>query len=287
MRLAHITDLHVERMPSLGELFNKRFAGAVNLYVLGRRSHFTRAAQEAAVASVDALAPDAIVCSGDLTATATEAEFVAARELLAPLTSRYPFLVIPGNHDVYTGESVGRFDRHFGEWAGGGRYPFARRLGPVEVVAIDVSRAGLLSNGLAPAEQLVALDELLAGGDGPAIVVVHYPLRGRDGQPYGPYSRAIVNAAEIEAVLSRHARVAAVLHGHEHHGYRTEIPREGGNIPSYNPGASGYAHLPARRRTAHFNVYEVDSTGIAAVERHAFDGSRFAPEAGGAYATGG
>lgn len=283
MRIAHLTDLHVERTPTVGELFNKRLAGAVNLYVLGRRDHFSAASQRAAVEALVALAPDAVVCSGDLTATATDAEFVAAQELLAPLVDHLPFVVIPGNHDVYTGESVGRFGRYFEA----GPYPLRRRLGPVEVIAVDVSRAGWLSSGLAPDDQLRALDAALGEGDTPALVMVHYPLRGRRGEPYGPWTRNLTNAAALEAVLTRHPRVAAVLHGHEHHGFRTELVAEGRRIPIYNPGASGYAHLPAKGRTAHFNVYEVDATGIVAVERYAWDGERFRPEAGGAYATGG
>jgi 3',5'-cyclic AMP phosphodiesterase CpdA len=222
-----------------------------------------------------------------LTATATDAEFEASMALVRPLTEAAPFLTIPGNHDVYTGESVGRFAEHFGAWSNGGRFPFLQAVGPVDVLALDVSRAGWLSNGLAPEEQLVEAERLLAGGERPVLVMIHYPLRGRTGAPYGPGTRNIVNAAAIEAVLVRHPRVRAILHGHEHHGFRTELPREGGAIPIYNPGATGYAYLPDRRRTAHFNVYEVDGTGIVGVDRYAWDGERFVPEAGGAYATGG
>lgn len=287
MRVAHLTDLHVERVPRLSELANKRLAGAVNLYLLGRRGHFSRASQEAAVAAVLDAGVDAVLCTGDLTATATEAEFVAAEALLRPIVDRLPFVVLPGNHDRYTGESLGRFERHFGRWAGGGGAPWRRRLGPVEIIGVDVSRSHLLSSGLAPQAQLDALDAALAEDGPPALVLLHYPLRDRRGQPYGPSTRNLTNAAAVEAVLTRHPRVAAVLHGHEHHGYRTVIPGGPRPIPSYNPGASGYAFLPKKHRTAHFNVYTVDDTGIVAVERHAFDGARFAPEAGGAYATGG
>jgi hypothetical protein len=53
-----------------------------------------------------------------------------------------------------------------------------------------------------------------------------------------------------------------------------------------NPGASGYAFLPERDRTAHLNVYEVDARGIHDVRRLRFDGTRFNPEPGGAYSTG-
>ena len=33
MRIAHITDIHIQRRPQLTELFGKRFLGAANLYI--------------------------------------------------------------------------------------------------------------------------------------------------------------------------------------------------------------------------------------------------------------
>jgi Icc protein len=288
MRVAHITDLHVEVRPHVGELFNKRVLGAVNLYLMGRSAHFTLATVEGLVQAIVELRPDLVLCTGDLTASGTEAEFERARAVLEPLTDSLPFLAIPGNHDVYTRESVGRFMRHFGKWAGD--FPVVHHQGGVDFVAIDVSRPDVLSRGLAPAGQLASLDHILGEGTAPAVVLLHYPLRDRRGEPYGPFTRAIENGPAIEAVLARHARVCCVLHGHEHHGYRTTIPRDGAPILSLDPGASGYAYLPEKGRTAHFNVYELDGSapdGGLQVERWAWNGRDFAPEAGGAYATGG
>lgn len=285
MRFAHLTDLHCEAVPKAGELLNKRLLGSINLYMLGRSRHFSRATVEGLVEAVTAASPDLVFCTGDLTATATEAEYALAVELLAPLTDRFPFVVQPGNHDVYTDESVGRFAHFFGRWCEGGRFPLVRRAGPVDLVLVDTAIPDWLSRGRAA--DLAALDEALAAGVGPAWLLLHYPLRNRRGEPYGPSTRSLVNAAEVEAVIARHPRVRAVFHGHEHHGYRTEVPTPAGPIPSLNPGASGYAWLPGRRRTAHFNLYEVKDDGSFTVERHAWDGQRFAPEAGGAYSTGG
>lgn len=287
MRIAHITDLHVLRTPKVAELLNKRLAGAVNLYLLGRSHHFTEASARGLVDAVGGLAPDLVLCTGDLTATATEAEFVAARELLRPLIDAFPVRLIPGNHDVYTAESVGRFARHFGDVAFGGRFPAVEHFDGLDVVAFDVCQPGWMSNGIVTHDALASLDGLLGQGTAPAVLMLHYPLRDRRGQPYGPASRNLHEARELEALLARHPRVAAVLHGHEHHGYRTEIPLGERSIPSLNPGAGGYAHLPARRRTAHFNLYTWDLHVLADVERFRWDGSRFEPEPGGAYTTGG
>ncbi len=284
MRIAHVTDIHVESVPSVFECFNKRALGEVNLHVLGRASHFSGAAARGLVTRVGELAPDVVLCTGDLTAVATEAEFVLAREVLAPLTTRFPFRVIPGNHDVYTGESVGRFARHFGKFSAVTEaWPAVWRHGDMDVVAIDVCHPDWASRGRIDAEQLSKLDERLGSGAGPVWLMVHYPIRDRRGAPYGPWTRACSNAAEIEAVLARHPRVGVVLHGHEHHGYRTSV----GSAVSLNPGAGGYAFLPEQGRTAHFNVYTVDSGELRDVERWAWNGSSFEPEVGGAYASGG
>lgn len=289
MRAAHITDLHVEAPPRVGQLFSKRALGALNLYVLGRHAHFSRRTVDALVQAVVEAAPDIVLCTGDLTATALPEEFACAVELLRPLTSRFPFVVLPGNHDVYTRGSVGRLSSYFGEWSNDGQYPFSRVVHGVWFVAIDVSRPDWLSRGGAPVTQLEALDALLGAGVEPVVLLLHYPLRNRHGGRYGPANRAMTNAAALEAVLGRHPRVVAVLHGHEHHGYRTQVPSaaRGDGIVSLNPGAGGYAFLPARRRTAHFNLYDIDAAGGIDVRRLAFDGARFLPEEGGAYASGG
>ena len=284
MRVAHITDLHIERAPRVDQLFSKRALGAVNLYVLGRKAHFSEATTRGLVSALMDDPPDLVVCTGDLTATATEEEFLAAREVLAPVLDGLPFVVLPGNHDVYTGDGRARFEVHFGAWANGGVFPFVRRAGGWDLVLFDVVRPDWLSRGRAGKEALASLDALLAAGSSPAMLLLHYPLRDRHGAPYGPSTRALEGAAALEEVLARHPRVKAVLHGHEHHGFRTVLPT-GQQV--LDPGASGYAHLPAKRRTAHYNVYTLDDDAIVGIERHAWDGSRFLPEPGGAYATGG
>jgi 3',5'-cyclic AMP phosphodiesterase CpdA len=283
MRIAHITDIHVERRPSLAELGNKRLAGAVNLYLLGRSAHFTPAAQAALVRAVEAKAPDLVLCTGDLTATATEAEFEAAAELVAPLRARFPWLAIPGNHDVYTGESLGRFARHFGPVEA----VAVHAVGEVDVVLVDVCHPDWLSRGWLGAEGLDALEKALAGSDRPALVALHYPLRGRRGDRYAPSTRACIDAEAIEATIARHARVRLVVHGHEHHGFRTAVAGAAGEVPIIDPGAGGYAFLPAKHRTAHFCIYIFEGGTLSDVQRFAFDGVAFGPEAGGAFATGG
>jgi len=296
LRIAHITDVHVQRPPRPRELFSKRLLGSANLYLAGRRRHFTAAVQSALVEAVAAQAPDALICTGDLTAQATVGEFRAAHDLLAPLFARQPTALITGNHDTYTRAAwrEARMEGAFGRWMGQGAWPRVHDLGGgVAAVAIDVCEARLDSAGRVGEDQLVRLRALLEG-DALAgrfvFAMLHYPLRDRRGAPYGPARRALFGARALEAALTGATdRVGAIVHGHEHHGFRAELPSPGGPIPILNPGSSGYAWLPEARRTAHFNVYTVTDGALTDVERLRYDGEvgAFGPEPGGAYATGG
>lgn len=294
MRVVHLTDLHVQIRPKARELMGKRLAATANLYLLGRRRKFSEAAQQAAVLAALEERPDVVVITGDLTAQATVAEFEGARQLLAPILDRVPTVLIPGNHDTYVQDAVttDRMGQYFGQWMGPqGRLPYLVEHGDVAFLAIESCRAHLLSSGRTPPQQLDDARALLAAADWDqprpfVFLLLHYPLRARAGGPYGPSTRALTNAAEVEAFLTSTDRVDAVLHGHEHHGFRSQISTAAGVVPILNPGASGYAFLPDQDRTAHFNVYEVDRDGLHSVTRHRFDGTTFAEEPGGAYATG-
>jgi len=289
VKIVHLTDIHVHVRPGLGDLIGKRLIGSTNLYVLGREGHFSSASQHAAIEATVAEAPDVVVITGDLTAQALDSEFAAARELLTPVLERFATVIIPGNHDVYVPESspAGKMREHFGDWMGE-RTPWLHTFDEVAFLAIETCRPHLLSSGRTPAGQLAAAHDLLAAaGDRFVFQIQHYPLRDRRGEPYGPPTRALVDAREVEAFLMDTDRVGAVLHGHEHHGFRTEVGTGGGPVPVLDPGASGYAWLPDQGRTAHFNIYDADRRGLHSVRRMRFDGHTFVPEPGGAYATGG
>ncbi len=287
MKIAHLTDIHVQTAPHLRELTAKRLLGTANLYVLGRRSKFSESAQAAAVQATLAEDPDVVVFTGDLTAQALDAEFAAARALLDPILSKYSTVMIPGNHDTYVRENTpgDRMRELFGPWMGG-EMPTVHDMGEVAFLCVETCRCHPLSAGWTPPEQLEAATEALAGiGDQFVFLCIHYPLLGRRGEPYGPRTRALANADIFREFLAGASGVGAVLHGHEHHGFRTEIQTADGPVPILNPGATGYACIPERDRTAHMNIYEVEEGALVDVRRLSFDGESFKPETGGAYAT--
>ena len=288
MKIVHLTDLHFQVPPRVDELWGKRLLGSVNLYLLGRHSKFSHAAQDAAIRRTLEEDPDVVVFTGDLTAQALSSEFSAARQALDPILSTYPTVMIPGNHDTYVREETPgeRMRELFGDWMGD-RSPWLHCFDEVAFLSLETCRAHPLSSGLVPEKELASASECLTQADDRFVFLcIHYPLRGRRGEPYGPRTRALSNAEELESFVEGHPQISAILHGHEHHGFQTQIQLPDRQVTILNPGATGYAFLPDRNRTAHLNIYEADRSGISTLRRLRFNGRDFEEEPGGAYAPG-
>src|SRR5262245_5629759 len=97
--------------------------------------HFVPSLLERAIAEINDLAPDLVVCTGDLTTFGFRQEYTQAREYLDEITCDR-MLVIPGNHDS---RNVGyvHFEELFGE-----RNP-VERLDGATVVAVDSTQPDL------------------------------------------------------------------------------------------------------------------------------------------------
>jgi len=120
IRVLHASDLHFYvPPPSLWSVLRspKRLVGLANLYLLRRVARFSLDVQRQLVREIVRQRPDVVVLSGDLTCLALEEEFLLARQELQPLLEcspqhgvpaghAFPTLIIPGNHDAYTDESV-------------------------------------------------------------------------------------------------------------------------------------------------------------------------------------
>lgn len=288
MKIVHLTDIHVQHAPQLREMTAKRLMGTANLYVLGRRSKFSVASQEAAVAATLAEEPDVVVFTGDLTAQALDAEFAEARALLDPILSRFPAVMIPGNHDTYVREQTpgDRMRDLFGQWMGEGM-PAIHTFGDVAFLSMETCRLHPLSSGFTPPEQFGTATQMLEDiADKFVFLCIHYPLLGRHGEPYGPATRALSNGSDFRDWVGQTRGLNAVLHGHEHHGFTVDIDTADGPVPILNPGATGYARIPEQDRTAHLNIYEIEDGALTSLRRLTFDGTSFVPETGGAYASG-
>ncbi|MFE7897966.1 phosphodiesterase [Streptomyces sp. NPDC057424] len=185
--LAHLSDLHLDGTPESAE----RTRRAV--------SHVTGLPGTV----------DAVLITGDIADRGTVAEYLQAREVLAPLYERHQVLLCPGNHDSrpeYREVLLG----------GGGTAPVneVQDIAGVRVLMCDSSIPGR-SEGLLEPETLSWLDDTLAAApDRPAFVALHHPPVAL-GLPY--IDRIGLREPDALAkVLDSHAHVVAVLCGHAH-----------------------------------------------------------------------
>lgn len=292
MRMLHFSDLHVglglHRVPLL-DWVGKRLAGGLNL-LGGRGRHFSEAARKAlALVDLDErLGPDLVLCTGDLTALATHAEFAAARDLLAPLPDSPRFVVTPGNHDVYTRPTVleGRFTTYFANGLSTD-LPSLRTDGPwplvrlpdddTAVVAVSSARNNPLpwrSSGRIPDAQIEGLEKVLTD---PRVagrfvfLMTHYAPCLADGSP-DTNEHGLRNLDEFLAASASIER-GALLCGHVHDIFRREIDAFPGEV--FCAGSATYAGREGAW------VFDRDERGQWSARRAVWTGEAYEVEPGG------
>jgi 3',5'-cyclic AMP phosphodiesterase CpdA len=234
VRLAHFSDVHVTAPRCVwrrGDWFNKRMSAWLNLRLMGRGRHFRHTDTVLAVLrdELRRRGPDRVLFSGDATALGFEEELARAAQLLGVEgPDALPGLAVPGNHDYCTfrDQRAGHFERLFAPWLAGERagkdtYPFAQRVGPVWLVAVNSATANRWAwdaSGAVGRAQLDRLRELLARLDGgPRVLVTHYPVWLADGRRERRH-RALRDLDDLVAVAVR-GGVGLWLHGHRHQAY--------------------------------------------------------------------
>lgn len=283
MRVLHLSDVHVDvpltAMPASSWLSPKRWLGGANLE-LRRRSHFRDARKKLCL--LDSfrreMDVDLVICTGDYTALGTEPELVAARAAVEPLTSApLGFVTVPGNHDVYVSDAVGRFERIFRdlletdlpERRADGIWPIVRIIDDtVAVVAVSSARPNpqpWRSSGRIPDLQLGALREILPELGGRFVfVITHFAPRLEDGSA-DRFAHGLTNGdALLEACTSVRG---AILHGHVHRCYRVDVP-------GLSPTLFG-AGSATEEGNEGFWLFDVDEGGATAT-RGGFRDGRYA-----------
>ncbi|WP_410676482.1 metallophosphoesterase [Amycolatopsis sp. cmx-4-68] len=154
---------------------------------------------------------DAVVVTGDIADHGAASEYARAAELMKHPA---PVLMCPGNHDVRAAFRAGLLDRPPSD----DPINLAHEVGGVLFAMCDSTIPGRGAGFLAD-ETLDWLDDVLAGGDGPAFVAFHHP----PVEVGVPLVDAIRQTGEerLAAVLGRHPRVVALLAGHVHTGAST------------------------------------------------------------------
>ena len=103
LRIVHFSDIHAAGwIRGFRGYFDKRLLGTLNFLI--RRKYFHNwNLVHLAVARIKQLAPDVVVCTGDLATISGKNEFELAKKALGPLVEdcSFEFMYVPGNHDYY------------------------------------------------------------------------------------------------------------------------------------------------------------------------------------------
>jgi len=271
VRLGHISDLHVadrSRYPRNGFTAKECERHSVRL----------------AKGLLDALREvnvDHLVVTGDVTFSGEPREFERVADLLRSFAAEGKLTVVPGNHDVWTEESVdtGRFLRAIGPDGKGMRraapsYPHVVPLGAeATLVALDSARYGedpLVTPGRLGSEQIRGARELVRehSKQGRAVLLAfhHHVVLPPERVPSDArVARMPLADADQIVRLVAELPVAAVLHGHRHTAFRVDLPGAAGPTPILCAGSgSRVTDEPVRRARAY--VYEIDRSGVRGVE---------------------
>jgi 3',5'-cyclic-AMP phosphodiesterase len=164
---------------------------------------------ERAVAHLNALEPDVVLITGDLTNDGDERAYAACAAIVGRL--RAPFFVLTGNHDD---RELMRRRFGVGYLPASGPLCYAIDRLAVRLIALDTLVAGEPWGRLG-AEQLAWLDARLGEApDKPTLVALHHPPF-RTGIGHLDWSM-LRDADALAAVIGRHRQVERVLCGHVH-----------------------------------------------------------------------
>ena len=217
--------------------------------------------------SLDAIGPDVVVVSGDLTQRARKKEFEQARDFLARV--RPPKVVVPGNHDVPLYRVWERFLSPLGKY----QRIVQRDLEPsfvddeIAVLGVNTARSLTFKGGRINEEQIASIRDRLAplGRAVTKVVVTHHPFDLPDQADDDV--DLVGRAREAMEAFSR-CGVDLLLAGHFH---KSESGETSGRyeIPGYSAlvvQAGTTTSTRGRGEENSFNVLRVKNDEIA-VER--------------------
>lgn len=194
-----------------------------NLNVYWRRRHeFVMHRAEAFADQAAATGIRTAILTGDFTSTSTPAEFDMGRAFVEGLAKRgLQVYLMPGNHDVYTFESVRerRFHHYFGEFLPPEGYPHRYTLpGGTSLVIVPTVTANFFSSKgrIKRSEVHRALELIASCPPGPVLVAGHYPVLHRTyGYTTAP-SRQLRNAELLREAMGNSSRNILYIAGHVH-----------------------------------------------------------------------
>jgi 3',5'-cyclic-AMP phosphodiesterase len=218
-------------------------------------SYFVPNLLERAIDEINQLAPNVVVCSGDLTAFGFRQEFQAARAYLDKLECG-ALVVIPGNHDS---RNVGYV--HFEELFGNRNSML--HLDGVTIVCVDSTEPDL-DHGQIGRGRYPWIEEQFASPADLRIFVMHHHLLPVPGT--GRERNIVYDAGDAIECLQR-AEVDLVLCGHKHVPYAWRLE----DLFIVNAGTVSTLRLRGHTRPC-YNVIEIDETHVDVWRRYPYHG---------------
>jgi 3',5'-cyclic AMP phosphodiesterase CpdA len=272
LRLAHISDLHLSRLPAVTwpQLANKRLLSYLSWQLQRRRSHL-EIVLNALVRDLHEVGPDHIAITGDLVNLALPAEFAEAGTWLRRLGPPEWISLVPGNHDALVTVLPGDGWDHWRAYATSdpdpqgtchADFPFLRRRGPLAIIGLSTALpSGLgLATGRLGTDQLTRLDEMLERLEPEhccRVVLAHHSLI--DG--LSRRRRRLIDAARLRHCIAQHG-ADLILHGHEHAFSFGQVTGPAGPVPVFgSPSASRFS--AQQELMAQYQVYEIDRSAGA------------------------
>ncbi len=217
--------------------------------------HFVPNLLERAISEINDLAPDIVICSGDLTTFGFKEEYAQAKAYLDRIECE-SLVVIPGNHDS---RNVGyvHFEDLFGERNS------VLRVDGVTVVAVDSTEPDL-DHGQIGRGRYRWIAEQFAPAANLRIFVLHHHLLPVPGT--GRERNVVHDAGDaLEALQS--AGVDLVLSGHKHVPYAWRLE----NLFVVNAGTVSSLRLRGKTRPC-YNVIEVAGGHVDVWRKYPFHG---------------
>jgi 3',5'-cyclic AMP phosphodiesterase CpdA len=218
-------------------------------------AHFVPDLMERAIADINELEPDLVICSGDLTTFGFKEEYAQAKRYLDRIESK-SFVVVPGNHDS---RNVGfvHFEEYYGD-----RNSVLRKDG-VTVVAVDSSEPDL-DHGQIGRGRYGWIEEQFGPPADLRIFVLHHHLLPVPGT--GRERNIVYDAGDVIECLQR-AGVNLVLSGHKHVPYAWRLE----NLFVVSTGTVACLRLRGATRPC-YNVIDVTGTHVDIWRRYPFHG---------------
>lgn len=271
--LVHLTDFHLfqARGASWHDFMNKRLLSYLS-WRLRRGKKNAPAVLSAIIDFIPTLDWDQVAITGDLTHMGLPLEYRQAHRFLKRIGPPEAVFVIPGNHDALVPPRAATYQdvwRHYlqsdapyrnGQFSAPDGYPAVRQRNGVVLIGLSsacptppFSAAGRL--GKAQCRRLASILEATGRQHLFRVLLVHHPIVVGQISP----RKALRDAAMLRSILARYG-AELVLHGHNHHHSRAQLPGPRAPVPVLGlPSSTAHHAVPAT--SACLRVFTVRPSG--------------------------